>query len=109
MYRLTNVGLSASFRAVDYEEPDFVDATFGSLYFVVTANRARSDLTFNIGYNGVRRDNGQKTSLDVTPDIPPLLAAAEISASITFILSPDLLSFKKSELYSFEKSFQYCF
>lgn len=98
MYRLTNIGLSASLRAVDYEQPDIVDASFGSLYFVVTANRARSDLTFNIGYNGVRRDNGQKTS-EPAGNLNWLINLTSLSSLRAFI-STGLTDTSSANLYA---------
>ncbi len=38
------------------------DVTFTNFYFVVSVDRARSDITVNLGYNGVKRENGQHTS-----------------------------------------------
>lgn len=62
MYRLTSVGLSTSVRTLVYEDPGAVDVTFTNLYFVASVDRARSDITVNLGYNGVKRENGQLTS-----------------------------------------------
>lgn len=59
MYRLTNVGLNASLRQVDYEFPSVADTGFKTLHITIDGQRARSKFTLNLGATNVSRDGGE--------------------------------------------------
>ncbi len=58
---VTSVGLNASVRTIDYEQPLINDVTFGSIFFAASGSRARSDYKTNLGVTFVSRANGQST------------------------------------------------
>jgi hypothetical protein len=61
IYRLTSVGLSASLRNVDYDEPGVATVTYSSVYFVLSGKRVRSDFSTDLGVTRVERGSGRST------------------------------------------------
>lgn len=61
MNPLTTVGLNASVRTIDYDQPLIEDVTFSSIFIAIASIRARSDFSTNLGATHVERDNGQST------------------------------------------------
>jgi hypothetical protein len=58
---LTSIGLNTSARAIDYDDPAISDVAFANAFFSVSTERARTDVSVNIGRTWVKRDNGQST------------------------------------------------
>lgn len=61
IFRLTSIGLNASSRSVNYDEPGIAKVTFNSIYFVVSTRRVRSDLSVNLGITRVEKESSQNT------------------------------------------------
>jgi hypothetical protein len=61
MSSLTSIGLDASARRIEYDESLIDDVTFGSVFFVISNLRARSNINARLGTTYVERDNGQST------------------------------------------------
>lgn len=59
--RLTSIGLSASQRVIDYDEPGIAEVTYNSAYLVVSSKRVRSDISADLGMTRVDREDGQST------------------------------------------------
>jgi len=99
MYRLTSVGLSASLRTIDYDEPGIANVDFSSIYFVFSGRRTRSEFSTNIGVTRVTRDNRPSTeafagSLDWLLDLTS-------RSSLRTYLSTDLTDSGSGALYAF--------
>ena len=66
IYRLTNVGLSASTRVVDYESEnngfDLPDTTFNDLSLVINGTRVNSNYTIDLGTTYVHRAGAEGAS-----------------------------------------------
>jgi len=58
---VTNVGLNASVRAVDYNLDVIDDVSFTEVFFFVAGTHARSNFNTNLGTVYVNRSNGQST------------------------------------------------
>jgi hypothetical protein len=58
---VTYIGLNASIRTIDYDNPFIADVTFSSIFFAASGSRARSEYTANLGTTYVNRSNGQGT------------------------------------------------
>lgn len=62
MFRLTNVGLSASVREINYKEQLLADTTFTNFSINIDGQRARSSYSASIGATNVERDTSESTS-----------------------------------------------
>lgn len=87
-FRLTGLGLTASVRTVDYEQPLIADTTFTSFYFNSTGKRARSDFEINLGATNVNRE-GDQSHTGFAGDVLWLLDISSVS-KIRTVLSTEL-------------------